>query len=475
MVHHGFLSLLVRLALGGSVLFCPWVMAQSQKAESSSAVIDTLTKEFEGAFPQNITPKDSIREFDLVAAPGIWGIIPPYRTDVWAYNQQIPGPVFRIRLGETVKVQFTNRLPQPTTIHWHGVRVPNAMDGVPGVTQPPIRSGERFTYQFTPKDPGTFWFHPHVNAAKQVERGLHGVLIVEDPGEPRYSQDLVLVLDDWLLEPDGAIRDRFVTRHDLAHDGRWGNVPTVNGRLRPSFSVRAGERIRIRMINVANGRVFAPLFPGLSPQVIAVDGMLTAAPFPLQRFNLAPGNRIDLDLIIPDTAQGTVLPLVDTFTRNRFPLTSFEVEPGTAVETPRFQTPQAAHFPDWGKAAEAPVAHEYLFDAVRGGPYGIAWRINGQAWPDSTETELKSGRFHRLRLTNESSRLHPMHLHGQFFRLLARDGKPVDERFWRDTILIGPEESVDIGLVPLDKGRWANHCHILEHAEAGMMSVVRVK
>ncbi len=473
MIVRRFLLLLACLILAGTVLG-PWAMAQSQAVRDDSDVIATLTKEFEGAFPQNSAPQGGVREFEMVAAPAVWGIVPPYRTDVWAYNQQIPGPVFRITLGETLKVRLTNRLQQPTTIHWHGVRVPNAMDGVPGVTQPPVQSGESFIYQFTPKDTGTFWFHPHVNTAEQVERGLHGVLIVEDPGEPRYSRDLVLVLDDWLLGPDGAIRDRFVTRHDLAHDGRWGNVPTVNGRLQPSLSVRAGERVRIRIVNVANGRVFAPLFPGLSPQVIAVDGMLTAAPFPLQRFNLAPGNRIDLDLIIPDTAQGAVLPIVDTYTRNRFTLAALLVEPGPAVETPRFKPPQAAHFPDWGRAADAPVSHEYLFDAVRGGPYGISWRINGRAWPEGTETELESGRFHRLRLTNESHRLHPMHLHGQFFRLIARDGKPVDERFWRDTVLIGPEESVDIGLVPLDKGLWANHCHILEHAEAGMMSVVRV-
>ncbi len=473
MIHHRFLLLLVWLNLAGTV-FGHLAMAQSLKAGDGSDIIDSLTQEFEGSFPLNAAPQGQIREFELVAAPGVWGIVPPYRTDVWAYNQQIPGPVLRIRLGETVKVRFTNRLPQPTTIHWHGVRVPNAMDGVPGVTQPPIESGESFTYEFTPKDAGTFWFHPHMNAAEQVERGLQGVLIVEDPDEPRYSQDLVMVLDDWLLEPDGTIRDRFVTGHDLAHDGRWGNVPTVNGRLQSAFSVRAGERIRIRMINVANGRVFAPLFPDLSPQVIAVDGMLTAAPFPLQRFNLAPGNRLDLDLIVPDNAQGGVLPIIDAFTRNRFTLAVLQVEPGPAVKTPRFKPPQAAHFPVWRSAIDAPVSHEYLLDAVRGGPYGIAWRINGRAWPEGTETELQAGRFHRLRLTNESHRLHPMHLHGQFFRLIARDGKPVDERFWRDTILIGPEESVDIGLVPLDKGLWAYHCHILEHAEAGMMSVVRV-
>ncbi len=101
--------------------------------------------------------------------------------------------------------------------------------------------------------------------------------------------------------------------------------------------------------------------------------------------------------------------------------------------------------------------------------------IDGNAWPEGKVQELPLGRFSRLRFTNNSYRLHPMHLHGQFFKLIARDGKAVNENFWRDTILIGPEQSIDIGLVPLDEGTWVNHCHILEHAEAGMMSAVRVK
>jgi FtsP/CotA-like multicopper oxidase with cupredoxin domain len=99
---------------------------------------------------------------------------------VWAYNGQVPGPVLRVRLGETLRVHFTNNLPEETTIHWHGVRLPNAMDGVPGVTQPPVPPAGEFVYEFTPKDAGTFWFHPHVRASEQVERGLYGVLVVED-------------------------------------------------------------------------------------------------------------------------------------------------------------------------------------------------------------------------------------------------------------------------------------------------------
>lgn len=120
---------------------------------------------------------------------------------VWAYNGTVPGPTLRIWLGETLRVNFTNRLPQETTIHWHGVRVPNAMDGVPHATQPPIAPGESFVYEFTPKDAGTFWFHPHVRSSEQVERGLYGLLIIEDLVPPPYTRDVTWILDDWLLSP----------------------------------------------------------------------------------------------------------------------------------------------------------------------------------------------------------------------------------------------------------------------------------
>ncbi len=139
--------------------------AQTGGKSDAGVLLASLEWELADAFPVSATPTGPVREFDLIAGESLWGIMPPYQTKVWAYNEQIPGPVFRIKLGDTIKVRFTNRLSQSTTIHWHGVRVPNAMDGVPGVTQEPVESGGSFTYQFTPKDAGTFWFRPHVNSA----------------------------------------------------------------------------------------------------------------------------------------------------------------------------------------------------------------------------------------------------------------------------------------------------------------------
>src|SRR5687767_2678699 len=175
----------------------------------SAAPEPDLVDEFAKAYPAEPTADGVLKTFEITAAEAEVTLIDGKRLRVWAYNGQVPGPTLRVRLGDTLRVKFTNKLPQETTIHWHGVRVPNAMDGVPHATQPPIKPGETFTYEFTPKDAGTFWFHPHVRSSEQVERGLYGLLIVDDKQPPPYSRDVTWILDDWLLGPDGQIFEKF--------------------------------------------------------------------------------------------------------------------------------------------------------------------------------------------------------------------------------------------------------------------------
>jgi FtsP/CotA-like multicopper oxidase with cupredoxin domain len=437
--------------------------------------------EFAGSYPAEAAPNGVVREVDLVAAPASIPMFDGRRFDVWAYNGQVPGPTLRLRLGETLRVRFTNQLPQPTTIHWHGMRVPNAMDGVPHVTQPPVAPGATFIYEFTPKDAGTFWFHPHLRSSEQVERGLYGVLIVEDAEPPPFSRDELWVLDDWLLTRDGTLFSQFNTRHDLAHDGRWGNLITVNGRRTPRLTVRPGERLRLRLLNVANGRVFKPDFGTLHGSVIAVDGLYAANPVEMQGIELAPGNRMDLDLEIPAASVAEPIVVRDRFTRQELVLAEIAIE-GEAVSTPPFASPAQAHVPAWRDAGVRSVPRkEFHLNARSGGPFGIEWTINGAAMDHHTHavTEpldvLPLGEFSHLRFVNDSARLHPMHMHGVFFKVLARNGSRVDEGHFRDTVLLRPRETVDIGLVPEDPGRWMLHCHILEHAEAGMMTLLEVR
>jgi FtsP/CotA-like multicopper oxidase with cupredoxin domain len=449
-------------------------------AQADDAIATKLLAEFRGAYPSSASRVTKERSFFLHAAAAQVEQIDGRRLDVWAYDGQVPGPVLRVRLGERVRVELANDLPQPTTIHWHGVRVPNAMDGVPGVTQPLIAPGERFVYRFTPKDAGTFWFHPHHHGSEQLERGLYGVLIVDDAKPLPWSRDVVWVIDDWLLGADGAIDPRFNTPHDLAHDGRWGNVTTVNGRRDETLTVRAGERIRLRLVNTANGRVFAPDFSSLDACVIAVDGLYTREPLDPRGFELAPGNRIDLDVTIRAADRGRSIAIVDRFTRNPIPLATIRVL-DEVVRTPRFAAPSNPRVPHWTSATTAPVDVEYRLNARRGGEYGIEWTINDRAFaghgqsPAGPFEQLEAGRWHRIRFVNESFRLHPMHVHGQFFKVIARGGAPVDEPFFRDTVLLKAKETIDVGMVPLERGPWMLHCHIQEHAEAGMMTVVEVK
>jgi FtsP/CotA-like multicopper oxidase with cupredoxin domain len=385
------------------------------------------------------------------------------------------------------------------------------MDGVPGVTQAPVPPGGGFVYEFTPKDAGTYWFHPHLRASEQVERGLFGVLIVEDASPPPFSRELVLVVDDWLVRSDYQLDPEFNTRRDLSHDGRWGNLITVNGERAPRLEVRRGERLRLRLINVANARVFAPDFGGLDARVIAVDGLYAARPLEPSLVELAPGNRLDLDVGVPATPGESAWTVSDAFAdrnaraylaeRRRLnedlprtydeavlararpiPLFRLEAGPEPPLAASGFESPARAHVPAWADAGARPVRAEFVLDARVGGEYGIQWTINGQAFDHSAHhggavdmAVLPLGRWSKLRFVNRSFRLHPMHLHGTFFKLLTRNGVAVDEPFFRDTVLMRGQETIEIGLVPVDKGRWMMHCHILEHAESGMMALLRVE
>lgn len=394
-------------------------------------------------------------------------------TPVWQYNSQTPGPILRVEEGTKLRVDLINSLKEPTTIHWHGLRGENTMDGVPGVTQEAVKPGETFSYKLDLHEAGTFWYHPHLNNSEQLERGLKGVLIVEEKNKLPWSREMVWLLDDWLLQKDGTIFPHFNTHHDLMHDGRWGNAVTVNGRHRPEFNANPGDRILLRIINGANARIFRPQFESLGADVIAVDGRPVTEFFSLGNFYLAPGNRLDLDIVIPEDAKGSLYALTDGFPRSSYTVASIKVSGKPAVDTPQFTPPVSADFIPADIFSEIPVSKVWDLNAFRGGKFNIGWGMNQKLWPDADTAEVELGIPQKIVFRNSSSRLHPMHLHGVFFRVLERNGKPAVEQFTRDTVLVGPRETVSIGFIPQHKGIWATHCHILEHAEAGMMTTIK--
>src|SRR5690606_24216438 len=218
-----------------------------------------------------------------------------------------------VRQGERLHALVENGLDEATTVHWHGVRVPNAMDGVPHLTQKPIGPGETFLYAFEAPDAGTYWYHPHQRSFEQVGRGLYGALIVAEHAPIPVDRDLGWVLDDSRLTEHAAISDDFGSFLDRTHAGRIGNTVTINGLVPDSLAVRAGERIRLRLINAANARIFGLRFDGHRPQVVAIDGQPVTPHAPEDgRIVVAPAMRTDL-VIDMTGAPGSRAMVVDDF------------------------------------------------------------------------------------------------------------------------------------------------------------------
>jgi FtsP/CotA-like multicopper oxidase with cupredoxin domain len=452
-----------------------------------------------------------IREFSLRAAPGRTRLVPePHgETPAWCYNRTVPGPEIRVRQGERLRIAVENGLAEETTVHWHGLRVPNAMDGVPHLNQPPIAPGESFVYEFDAVDAGTFWYHPHQRSFEQVGRGLYGPLIVEEPEPPQVDRELVWVLDDWRLTRSAEISDDFGNGHDISHNGRIGNTVTVNGRVPDALPVRSGERIRLRLVNAANARIFGLDFQGHAPAVIALDGQPVTPHAPAGGLVvLGPAMRADIMLdmtgkpgsrvtVIDRFYQGLEYPLLD-LVYDRTPLR--DTTPDWSIALPANPLPE----PDLAGAHR----HEVIFNggmmggmvmAEMGGSMGEGgrngmgggmmrgmmgmmhgqgiWFINGKAAEGHVldpMLTLRRDQAHVIAMTNATAWHHPIHLHGHSFRVISRSGEPTPRREWQDTVLMAPREKVEIAFVADNPGDWMFHCHILEHQAGGMMGVIRV-
>ena len=419
-------------------------------------------------------------------------------TAVWAYNGSVPGPEIRVRQGGRVRIAVENRLAEETTVHFHGIRLSNAMDGVPHLTQPPIAPGDTFTYAFNLPDAGTYWYHPHVNSAVQLGRGLSGPLIVEEHEPITVDRDVVWMLSDWRLLPDAQIRDDFGNLHDKAHNGRVGETVTINGRVPDTFAVRRGERIRLRLINAANARVFGLRFTGHDPTIIAYDGQpVTPHAPPDGAVVLGPAMRVDLILdmtgrpgerfqVVDDYYRGLAYRLVDlvydaTPLRDRPPDTPIELPANTMPEpdiasAERHETTFNGGMMGQGMMRDRGMGS--MRDMMEMMRSGKMWFINGVAMMGHVMEPmltLRRGRTAVIAMSNETTWWHPMHLHGHAVRVVSRNGAPTAYREWQDTVLVAPRERVEVAFVADNPGDWMFHCHVLEHQESGMMGVIRVQ
>lgn len=433
---------------------------------------------------------------ELRPMPGRQQLGPAARTgeaEVWGYGGRVPGPEIRLRQGERLRAVLENGLAQPTTVHWHGIRIDNAMDGVAHLTQHPVAPGERFVYDFAVPDAGTYWYHPHNRSWEQMARGLYGALVVEEAAPPAVDRDLVLMLDDWRLTEAGAIdEDSFGSGHDWSHAGRLGNWPTVNGAPQPEIPVGRNERLRLRLANAANATVLVLRLDGMRGWTVAHDGQPSGPAALDGEVTLAPGQRVD---VIADVTGGAATLMIagrENFTAARFPVGA-PVRPAPVAEPPAPLAPNPLAEPDAAAArrvelrmtggamrwlAEARVGERHaahgggtasgVLDGRTLAASGLFWAFNGVAgMPGAPFFEARRGETLEIAMVNETGWPHAMHFHGHHVREAATG-------LWRDTVLLGRGETARVLMVADNPGDWMLHCHMLEHQAGGMATWFRV-
>jgi FtsP/CotA-like multicopper oxidase with cupredoxin domain len=412
------------------------------------------------------------RIIDLDARASDWEIAPGRTLPGWTYNGQVPGPNIEGNVGDVLVVRLTNSLPEPTTIHWHGLRVPSSMDGTDDV-QKPVEPGETFEYRFVLPDPGTFWYHPHSNETVQLERGLYGALVVRGPDEPRFDRERVLVFDDVMLDRKTGGFAKF-GGFSQKHSGREGDMRLINGRAEPEIIVSAGQLERWRVLNASSARYVLLSLGGKPFRILGTDGGFIERPVTVSEALLVPGDR--LDLAVGPFEQGETL-AIESLAYGRLHGKGKREPFGTIRVGP--PAPSKASVPERLRTIEPLVRgdatpnREVHLGAKMSLKRGLDWVVDGamhHAAPPVTVGELQV-----WDVVNDTFIDHPFHLHGFFFQVLEAKGAPPSFLSWEDTINIPSRDRVRIAWMPDDRpGRWMYHCHILEHHEAGMMAHFQV-
>ena len=384
------------------------------------------------------------------------------------FNGISPGPEIRAMQGQRISVDFENGLNESSSIHWHGIHLENAMDGVPVLTQAAVEPGETFNYSFDLANPGTYWYHAHHRSWEQVAKGLYGPLIVEESAPPPVEQDITVVLDDWRISQSGELLGDFGNLHDFSHAGRLGTYASA---LFSKDKVRLGDRVRLRLINASTARMFDLEIGGGSGMIVAHDGMPLASPSPLRDspLLLAPAQRTDVIL----DATG---PISFTLLTNQGPYDLGTIAAGEGSRV-RIDSPIGPLPGSRRPSADFESAHSATL-AMQGGAMGgrhggdDIWAFNDYSGlPDEPWQRYELGSTARINLRNDTAFPHGIHLHGHHFYELNEDGSP---GHFRDTTLIMQNQSREILCVFDNPGKWLLHCHTLGHQASGMKTWIEV-
>ena len=429
----------------------------------------------------NLSTAPRTVEVNLTAAPARLALTPGKVTDVYAYNGTIPGPTLEAREGDRVIVHFTNNLPETTTIHWHGLHIPAAMDGSPLYPVPP---GGKKDYVFTIDSgtAGTFWYHPHpdVRTGHQIEMGLYGAIIVRPAHDPlAHMPEKLLILSDNRIRPDGS--PDFPPPHTPAaivdeENGREGNILLVNGQLMPTIRIRSGEVQRWRVINAGAARVYRLAIPGHSLVQVGTDGGLFERPAPMREIVIANSERVEF--LVRGTGSPGSATSLETLPYDRYmpqtrPADWNQPRRLLALQYSRQRPMRPAAIP---AALRVVPALDTNRATVRRTLILSQGLINGHTMDmHRVDEKVKLGATEIWTIENVVGLDHPFHLHGYQFQVLDRNGVPERDRRWKDTVNVPKHESVRF-IVHFDAnpGRWMFHCHILDHEDHGMMGIMEI-
>lgn len=408
--------------------------------------------------------------YELTASEFKWQISNDRTINASGFNKQIPGPVLTASRGDTLIVKVKNELNEPTIVHWHGMRLPAAMDGSEE-SQRPILPGEVFEYRFVVPDSGTFWYHSHYNETEQMEKGMYGALIVRDDLDTVVDGERVFMIDDMKLSGSDFSTGNFFSRWIERHDGRQGKNLLINGKERPFVKMHAGQTERWRFINSSSARYFRLHLEGRPFKIIATDGGLVERSIETTEALITPGER--LDILVGPFQEGERF-FIESLAYNRMTFLRSKKENFAQVIVGQAM-PSHAIIPgelrkiDPITGIEAPATRKIKFSVGASLRHGIDFLVNNAL--HTNDKPVLVGELQIWEIANTSLMDHPFHLHGFFFQVLSVNGKAPAYISWKDTINLPPGSTTKIAWVPDDRpGVWMYHCHILEHHEAGMMA-----
>lgn len=430
-------------------------------------------------------------QYQLTLQKANFELIPGTTTPGLGFNGTYPSPTLRGKQGEEITITVINNLDEPTTIHWHGIRIDIAMDGVPFLSQKPIMPGETFVYRFTPPDAGTFWYHPHMNSVVQLGKGLVGLLIVDEADAQAfkaedYAVDLPLMLKNWHLNSDGSFKSLSIPRY-AARMGTPGNYETVNGENNPVVEVPANGWLRLRFANVDNTVVYRLRVKDRPAYIISIDANPLAKPKLLDSHAIGAGMRVDIAVKSPAPGEEVVIEngkgrlyfemmrLRSSKTEAKQPISSTPPLPlANPLSQPNFAEAITKYFVFEWEGAVSPADS-------KGKTKHKFWTINRRAWGGMSANnipaplaELDLGKTYIFDLKNNTPHMHPIHMHGVMFKVMKSNKKKIDP-FFTDTVLMEKNERVQIAFVADNPGRWMYHCHVIEHMKTGLMGYVTIR